>query len=47
MRWLDYFRRTSPGSANVAKDRLAIIVAREGQTQVQETPEAIREALVK
>jgi len=25
----------------------AIIVAREGQTQVQETPEAIREALVK
>jgi len=37
MRWLDYFRRTSPGSANVAKDRLAIIVAREGRSNIKAT----------
>ena len=32
MAWLDYFRRSSPGSANLAKDRLSIIVAREGRS---------------
>lgn len=37
MRWLDYFRRTSPGSANLAKDRLAIIVAREGRSHSRAT----------
>jgi cell division topological specificity factor len=37
MRWLDYFRRTSPGSANMAKDRLAIIVAREGRSNTKAT----------
>ena len=34
MAWLDYFRRSnSPGSANMAKDRLSIIVAREGRSK--------------
>jgi len=33
MAWLDYFRRSSPGSANLAKDRLSIIVAREGRSR--------------
>jgi cell division topological specificity factor len=33
MSLIDYFfRRPSPGNASVAKDRLAIIVAREGRT---------------
>jgi cell division topological specificity factor len=33
MSLIDYlFRRPRPGNANVAKDRLAIIVAREGRT---------------
>ncbi len=31
MALLDYFRRSNPGSANLAKDRLSIIVAREGR----------------
>ena len=35
MSWLDYFRKSSPGSANVAKERLAIIVAREGRSQTK------------
>ena len=33
MAWLDYFRRSGAGSANVAKDRLSIIVAREGRSR--------------
>jgi cell division topological specificity factor len=33
MAWLDYFRRSSAGSAHVAKDRLSIIVAREGRSR--------------
>lgn len=33
MKWLDYFRRSNAGSASVAKDRLSIIVAREGRTR--------------
>jgi cell division topological specificity factor len=37
MRWLEYFRRSSPGTANVAKDRLAIIVAREGRSNIKAT----------
>jgi len=37
MSWLDYFRRSSPGTANVAKDRLAIIVAREGRSHAKAT----------
>jgi cell division topological specificity factor len=37
MRWLEYFRRSSPGTANVAKDRLAIIVAREGRLHSKAT----------
>lgn len=37
MRWLDYFRRSGPGSASVAKDRLAIIVAREGRSNIKAT----------
>ena len=35
MSWLDYFRKSSPGSANVAKERLAIIVAREGRSHTK------------
>jgi cell division topological specificity factor len=37
MKWLDYFRRSSaePATANVAKNRLSIIVAREGRVQGQ------------
>lgn len=35
MRWLDYFRKSSPGSANVAKERLAVIVAREGRSHTK------------
>jgi cell division topological specificity factor len=37
MAWIDYFRRPSPGTANVAKDRLSIIVAREGRSKVKAT----------
>ncbi len=33
MAWLDYFRRSDPGSARAAKDRLSIIVAREGRSR--------------
>jgi cell division topological specificity factor len=33
MGWLDYFKRTNPGSATMAKDRLSIIVAREGRSR--------------
>lgn len=33
MGWLDYFRRPTAGTANVAKDRLSIIVAREGRSK--------------
>jgi cell division topological specificity factor len=34
MAWLDYFRRRPrPGTADLAKDRLAIIVAREGRSK--------------
>jgi cell division topological specificity factor len=33
MAWLDYFRRSSSGSAHVAKNRLSIIVAREGRSR--------------
>jgi len=33
MAWLDYFRRSEAGSANLAKDRLSIIVAREGRSR--------------
>ena len=33
MAWLDYFRRDRGGSANVARDRLSIIVAREGRSR--------------
>jgi cell division topological specificity factor len=33
MAWMDYFRRSSEGSANVARDRLSIIVAREGRSR--------------
>jgi cell division topological specificity factor len=33
MAWIDYFRRQRPGTANVAKDRLSIIVAREGRSK--------------
>jgi cell division topological specificity factor len=34
MAWIDYFRRPSTGStANLAKDRLSIIVAREGRSK--------------
>jgi len=32
MALLDYFRKSNPGSANLAKDRLSIIVAREGRS---------------
>lgn len=35
MAWLDYFRRTNPGTASVAKNRLSIIVAREGRSRSQ------------
>ena len=37
MAWLDYFRRPGSGapSANVAKNRLSIIVAREGRSRSQ------------
>jgi cell division topological specificity factor len=36
MSLIDYlFRRPRPGNANVAKDRLAIIVAREGRTMAK------------
>jgi cell division topological specificity factor len=37
MKWLDYFRRNGDDSptANVAKSRLSIIVAREGRAQGQ------------
>ena len=31
MAWLDYFRKSGPQSASVAKERLSIIVAREGR----------------
>lgn len=31
--WLDYFRRSREGSATVARDRLSIIVAREGRSR--------------
>jgi cell division topological specificity factor len=38
MSWMDYFRRTSPGAtANLAKDRLQIIVAREGRSKSKAT----------
>jgi cell division topological specificity factor len=37
MAWIDYFRRTNPGTANLAKDRLSIIVAREGRSKVKAT----------
>jgi cell division topological specificity factor len=37
MRWLDYFRKSSPGSANLAKERLAVIVAREGRSHTKAT----------
>ena len=33
MAWLDYFRRSNAGSATMAKDRLSIIVAREGRAK--------------
>lgn len=33
MGWLDYFRPTREGSAHVARDRLSIIVAREGRSR--------------
>jgi cell division topological specificity factor len=34
MAWFDYFRRRPrPGTADLAKDRLAIIVAREGRSK--------------
>ena len=37
LKWLDYFRRSSaePASANLAKNRLSIIVAREGRVHGQ------------
>jgi cell division topological specificity factor len=35
MAWLDYFRRSNPGSASQARDRLSIIVAREGRGKGQ------------
>jgi cell division topological specificity factor len=35
MAWLDYFRRSNPGTASVAKNRLSIIVAREGRARGQ------------
>jgi len=36
-KWLDYFRRSGaePASANLAKNRLSIIVAREGRARGQ------------
>jgi cell division topological specificity factor len=37
MAWMDYFRRTRPGTANLAKDRLSIIVAREGRCTAKAT----------
>jgi cell division topological specificity factor len=38
MSWLDYFfRRQTPGTANLARDRLSIIVAREGRCKSQPT----------
>ena len=37
MAWLDYFRRTRPGTASLAKDRLSIIVAREGRSMAKVT----------
>jgi len=37
MAWLDYFRRQRPGTASVAKDRLSIIVAREGRSMTKAT----------
>lgn len=39
MAWLDYFfrRRSSAGSADLAKDRLQIIVAREGRCMSKAT----------
>lgn len=37
MAWMDYFRRPTPGSANLAKDRLSIIVAREGRSKSKAT----------
>lgn len=38
MSWLDYFfRRPSAGTATVARDRLSIIVAREGRSTSQAT----------
>jgi cell division topological specificity factor len=38
MSWLDhFFRRPRPGTANLAKDRLSIIVAREGRSTSQAT----------
>jgi cell division topological specificity factor len=38
MSLLDYFfRRPRPGTANLAKDRLSIIVAREGRSKSQPT----------
>jgi cell division topological specificity factor len=38
MSWLDhFFRRPRPGTANLAKDRLSIIVAREGRSTSKAT----------
>ena len=38
MAWIDYFRRPRTGStANLAKDRLSIIVAREGRSNSKAT----------
>jgi len=33
MSWLDYFTKKEKGTASVARDRLSIIVAREGRSK--------------
>jgi cell division topological specificity factor len=47
MAFLDYFRKSTPRSASVAKDRLSIIVAREhrGQGRLDYLPQLKQELL--